>query len=431
MADTKISGLPASTVPLAGTEVLPIVQSSTTKQVSIANVTAGRDVSALSVATTKDTTPSSSVGAFSYGTLNYADVNHLATFQTSVASYAQVEIQNTSTDPAASSDMVVGNSLTTASTYYGDFGMNSSGWVGSTPFNTANNVYLTSTTADLALGTTTANAIRFATNTIERARIFSSGGVSIGNSTDPGATNLSVTGTITQANNSPTAYTIFQTGIPFVLCSSGSMGNNGALSGLTAMQETYAKAYVYMPASAISAGSSAGWYYAVFSSTSAGTVYNNVYTTGVPAVPASPTAFVTTGPGAFVQTTAQITGVNFTIPGNSFGINGGFSYYLTAALPVTAGVKLINPYYNTSGVHQGNNSQNIYYLTEYGRVVNRGVTNKQLGSAIPSNSGQFAGIPQGLSIDSTIDRACGMYMQIATIATDYLVLDNFIVEINP
>jgi hypothetical protein len=44
MADTKISGLPASTTPLAGTEVLPIVQSSSTVQVSVANLTAGRAV---------------------------------------------------------------------------------------------------------------------------------------------------------------------------------------------------------------------------------------------------------------------------------------------------------------------------------------------------------------------------------------------------
>jgi len=44
MADTKISGLPASTTPLAGTEVLPIVQSSNTVQVSVANLTAGRAV---------------------------------------------------------------------------------------------------------------------------------------------------------------------------------------------------------------------------------------------------------------------------------------------------------------------------------------------------------------------------------------------------
>jgi hypothetical protein len=49
MADTKISALPASTTPLVGTEVLPIVQSSTTKQVSVANLTAGRAISATSV----------------------------------------------------------------------------------------------------------------------------------------------------------------------------------------------------------------------------------------------------------------------------------------------------------------------------------------------------------------------------------------------
>jgi hypothetical protein len=52
MADVKISALPASTTPLAGTEVLPIVQSSTTKQVSVANLTAGRAVSALSLTST-------------------------------------------------------------------------------------------------------------------------------------------------------------------------------------------------------------------------------------------------------------------------------------------------------------------------------------------------------------------------------------------
>jgi hypothetical protein len=44
MADTKISALPASTTPLAGTEVLPIVQSGVTRQVSVNNLTAGKTV---------------------------------------------------------------------------------------------------------------------------------------------------------------------------------------------------------------------------------------------------------------------------------------------------------------------------------------------------------------------------------------------------
>jgi hypothetical protein len=52
MADKKISALTGASTPLAGTEVLPIVQSSATVKVSVANLTAGRAVSAASLATT-------------------------------------------------------------------------------------------------------------------------------------------------------------------------------------------------------------------------------------------------------------------------------------------------------------------------------------------------------------------------------------------
>jgi hypothetical protein len=52
MADVKISGLPASTVPLAGTEVLPIVQGGVTKQVSVNNLTAGKAIEGLGLTLT-------------------------------------------------------------------------------------------------------------------------------------------------------------------------------------------------------------------------------------------------------------------------------------------------------------------------------------------------------------------------------------------
>ena len=44
MADAKISALTSSTTPLAGTEVLPIVQSGSTVKVSVADLTAGRAI---------------------------------------------------------------------------------------------------------------------------------------------------------------------------------------------------------------------------------------------------------------------------------------------------------------------------------------------------------------------------------------------------
>jgi hypothetical protein len=66
MADKKISQLTASTTPLAGTEVLPIVQSGVTKQVSVNNLTAGKAVSTLSI---------SSTGAFTLNT-GYSSANN-------------------------------------------------------------------------------------------------------------------------------------------------------------------------------------------------------------------------------------------------------------------------------------------------------------------------------------------------------------------
>ena len=67
MADSKISALPASTTPLAGTEVLPIVQGGTTKQVSVANLTAGRSVSmADATLSTGNLTPSTAAKGINF-----------------------------------------------------------------------------------------------------------------------------------------------------------------------------------------------------------------------------------------------------------------------------------------------------------------------------------------------------------------------------
>ena len=46
MADTKISALPAASTPLTGSEVVPLNQSGVTSNVTVANLTAGRSVSA-------------------------------------------------------------------------------------------------------------------------------------------------------------------------------------------------------------------------------------------------------------------------------------------------------------------------------------------------------------------------------------------------
>ena len=67
MADLKISALTGASTPLAGTEVLPIVQSGSTVKVSVANLTTGRAISASAItASTGDIT--STAGNFVVGT---------------------------------------------------------------------------------------------------------------------------------------------------------------------------------------------------------------------------------------------------------------------------------------------------------------------------------------------------------------------------
>jgi hypothetical protein len=218
MADVKISGLPASTVPLAGTEVLPIVQGGTTKQVSIANVTAGRAVAALSVTTATVQAPSGSSG----GTLNNGSGVAQMQWGSGGASNLSLEVA-TNINPANATVNIsptgtgtVTINPATAST------MNNVAIGGTTPlagkFTTLEATGVTTVAAGAvsapAITTTgdtntgiffpAADTIAFAEGGAEAMRIHASSGVSIGNTTDPGTTNLSVSGTTSSSKFIPT-----------------------------------------------------------------------------------------------------------------------------------------------------------------------------------------------------------------------------------
>jgi len=98
------------------------------------------------------------------GILGFSDTNIVMSAQASANTYVQAIIQNTNSGTSASSDFIVTNNLGTATTYYGDFGINSSTFSGTGSLNAANATYLTATSGDLALGTTTSNAIHLVIN---------------------------------------------------------------------------------------------------------------------------------------------------------------------------------------------------------------------------------------------------------------------------
>lgn len=106
----------------------------------------------------------STTGAISYGTLVHTDTNILESLQVSVNSAAQQIIANTSSGSAASASLVVENNSGTATTNFGEFGINSSAFTGTGSLSLANATYLTSTTGDLVIGSTTSNAVRMLVN---------------------------------------------------------------------------------------------------------------------------------------------------------------------------------------------------------------------------------------------------------------------------
>jgi hypothetical protein len=113
---------------------------------------------------TRDATLSTDHGPFNFGDLSYSDTGIMADFSMSTNSYNQVILQNRSAGAAASANYIVSNNQGTASTFYGEFGMNSSGFNGVGSFALPNAVYLASVSSDLVIGTLGNNTLRIVTN---------------------------------------------------------------------------------------------------------------------------------------------------------------------------------------------------------------------------------------------------------------------------
>jgi hypothetical protein len=164
----------------------------------------GGTASFTSVTTTQDTTASTNKGPFNYGTLGFSDTGIAQSAQTSVNSYFQNVIQNTSNGTASSAEFIAYNNNGTTSTNYAAFGINSSGYTGTGSLNAAGYGFLTTGSTDLAIGTSGSNNIRFVINSgaTDAVLIDTNSNVGIGASTLT-ASSLRVSKNITGAT---TAY---------------------------------------------------------------------------------------------------------------------------------------------------------------------------------------------------------------------------------
>lgn len=218
-----------------------------------------------------------------------------------------------------------------------------------------------------------------------------------------------------------------QSGIPMILQSSGTIGNNGALSAITALPQTYSGGcYMYFPANSIVAGSAAGMYFVIMSSTTAGTIYNNPYSSGVPLIPATPTPFVTTGPGAYAQTTgAPITLFSLPIPGGAIGLNGVLECHIYIANIGNANAKTMTLSFGGVSMQSVAQATAANVSSEWETIIqNRGSLTSQItGPSGAVGFGAQASPNVVTSINTAITQNLTMTGQLA-VATDWTMLDS-------
>lgn len=221
-----------------------------------------------------------------------------------------------------------------------------------------------------------------------------------------------------------------QSGIAFVLPSSGSVAANGNLSGLTAFNTSYGWCYCYFPAGAVFAGSVAGWYLTNLTGATVGTIYNNTYTSGQPRIPAIPTPIVAAGPGAYTQTTAiDIPGPSAIVPAGAMGANGALYWERATNNNNTAGTKSYATFFGALSISAASQTTNPY-AGAIGTIKNRGSASAQHALNSQNGDAGSAGGMKYLTIDTTQPQVISHTLKLA-VATDYCVIETFAFYLRP
>lgn len=177
--------------------------------------------------------------------------------------------------------------------------------------------------------------------------------------------------------------------------------------------------WMYLPANFGGQTIAAGWYWATMSSATAGIVYTNTYSSGLPVSVDSPTAFGANLTGWLTQTTAEITGpTGFTLPGGSLGPNGFLDWWFRTSGGNSGTVKTIRGKAGTATI--GAVAYSVSPNGEYqGRLYNQGKTNRQ-GSMRNGTSTSGVGTAgasmtttEYSAIDTTSDQTLSITLQTA------------------
>lgn len=188
--------------------------------------------------------------------------------------------------------------------------------------------------------------------------------------------------------------------------------------------------WIYMQNDFVSSGYPAAWYWAVFTSDTAGTLYTDTYNSGTPERPASPTPFPINLNGWLTTTTSEITGpTGFVLPGGSMGPNGALKIHIRTHGNNTAN-KYIKIYAGASAIGYcspitTNPDSEMLISTR-----NQGSESLQANSRVVGLSGVgaagavFTAGVENSAVDFSSDKTLSLSLQLSTTAA-CAVLTNF------
>lgn len=241
------------------------------------------------------------------------------------------------------------------------------------------------------------------------------------------------------SNGGPVVNGIYsQSGVPMVAPPSGSVGDNGALTLDTALPANMsgAKCFMYFGEGVLYAGSLAGMYYTVMSSTTVGVVYADRYVSGTPVIPAAPTPIVATGPGAYTQpASTEITFVTVTLKGGTVGDSGrvyveSLNDHNNSAATKTHRAKLKSSWFYSNSVTTSLSAR------LRGLLQNRGVPDKQIGmtSATGGAINETAALSTSTeqrAVDTSVDQDITLSFVTASDSIGYGILQAYSIEVRP
>jgi hypothetical protein len=223
---------------------------------------------------------------------------------------------------------------------------------------------------------------------------------------------------------------VIQSHVPSGIAPTGTVAANGAITLGTALSKVYANGiFLRFPAGALFAASPAGSYWCVMSSTTVGTAFNNTLS-GLPAIPASTTAIVDAGPGAYTGVTTIQAMMTTAVPGGSMGPNGATRFNVEYSYNLTVGAKAFALNVAGSAILTSTRTSAGGHDSFTNRLRNNGATNKNTFYGSSESSGASTTGYSGIALDTSIDMAVLLNLTIAT-ATDWGIVESIAIEILP